>query len=143
ITDNLPKESLLKVYISIASRIFDDTHNVLLTKRNMRFLRRAVRDYQFRNSSIENTYKLWDSVQYGENEYLFPYKHLADIMVDSFHSYEPCIFKTIATALFQELPKESEHYDECQDILAILDKFVAIPTAFVPQDSLLREFIGR
>lgn len=143
ITDCLPKENLLKVYISIASRIYDNEHNVLLTKRNMRFLRRAVRDYQFRNSSIENTYKLWDSVQYGENEYLFPYKHLADVMVDSFHSYEPCIFKTVATALFQELPKESEYYEDCQQILEILDQFDAIPSVSVPQDSLLREFIGR
>lgn len=143
ITDNLPGENLLKVYISIASRIFDDEHNVLLTKRNMRFLRRAVRDYQFRNSSIENTYKLWESVQFGENEYLFPFKHLADIMVDSFHSYEPCIFKTIATALFQEVSVESEHYEECNNIIKILDKFVSIPSDIVPNDSLLREFIGR
>ncbi len=143
ITDCLPQENLLKVYISIASRIYDDDNNVLLTKRNMRFLRRAVRDYQFRNSSIENTYRLWDGVQYGENEYLFPFKPLADVMVDSFHSYEPCLFRTVATALFQELPKDSEYYEDCQHILSILDKFVAIPETTIPQESLLREFIGR
>lgn len=143
ITDCLPHEKLLKVYISISSRIFDDDNNVFLTKRNMRFLRRAVRDYKFRNSSIENTYKLWDSVQFGENEYLFPFKPLADVSVDSFHSYEPCILKSIATELFQELPKESEYYSECKKILANLDKFQAIPANVVPNDSLLREFIGK
>lgn len=143
ITDCLPQESLLKIYISISSRIFDDKGNVLLTKRNMRFLRRAVRDYNFRNSSIENTYKLWKSVQFGENEYLFPYRPLADISIDSFHSYETCIFKTIATALFQELPRDSEYYDECQKILSVLDKFSAISQVYVPQNSLLREFIGK
>jgi len=143
ITDCLPHEKLLKVYISISSRIFDDDNKVLLTKRNMRFLRRAVRDHQFRNSSIENTYRLWESVQFGENEYLFPFKPLADIAVDSFHSYEPCIFKAIATDLFQELPKESEYYSECKKILANLEKFEAIPATSVPHDSLLREFIGK
>ncbi len=142
ITDCLPHENLLKVYISIASRIFDDNDNVFLTKRNMRFLRRAVRDHQFRNSSIENTYKLWESVQFGENEYLFPFKPLADITVDSFHSYEPCIFKTIAAELFQELHPESEYYSDCEKILLTLDKFKAIPIDTVPKDSLLREFIG-
>lgn len=142
ITDCLPQKSLLKVYISIRSRIYDDKGKVLLTKRNMRFLRRAVRDYNFRNSSIENTYRLWESVQFGENEYLFPYKPLADVEVDSFHFYEPCIFKTIATALFQELPKDSEYYEECVKILSVIDRFSSISQAYVPENSLLREFIG-
>ena len=65
-----------------------------------------------------------------------------DITVDSFHSYEPCIFKTIAAELFQELHPESEYYSDCEKILLTLDKFKAIPIDTVPRDSLLREFIG-
>ena len=141
ITDHLPADRLLKIYISISSRIYSG-RDIVLNKRNMRFIRRVVRDYKFRGNSVETTFKMWITVRYGEDQYLFPYKDNADIKINTIHLYETCVFKDIAIELLKELPKESEFYKESQRLIRSLMKFPALDTKQVPENSLLREFLG-
>ncbi len=142
ITDNLPKERLLKIYINVSSRIYDSKGDIVLNKRNMRFIRRLVRDYKFRGSTVLNTYKLWISVCYGEDTYLFPYKDNADIKINTIHLYESCVLKEEAIKLLGEVSKDSEFYKDSQRLIRSLMKFPVINSEKVPEDSLLREFIG-
>ncbi len=142
ITDVLPSNRLLKIYINISSRIYDEKNNIILNKRNMRFIRRLVRDYKFRGSSVENTYKMWIKVRYGEDTYLFPFKDNADIKINTIHLYETCVLKNTAIELLKDVNKNSEYYCESQRLIRSLMKFPEIDKAFVPDNSLLREFIG-
>lgn len=142
ITDALPKDRLLKVYINLSSRIYDNKGNIILNKRNMRFIRRLVRDFKFRGSSVEKTYKLWIKVRYGEDAYLFPFKDNADIRINTIHLYETCILKETAIELLSTLNKESEFYSESQRLVRSLQKFPVLDSSLVPSDSLMREFIG-
>ena len=142
ITDNLPNDRLLKIYINVSSRIYDSKGDIVLNKRNMRFIRRLVRDFKFRGSSVEKTYKLWVSVCYGEDTYLFPYKDNADIKINTIHLYETCVLRENAISLLSELSKDSEFYKDSQRLIRNLQKFPVINSSEVPQDSLLREFIG-
>ena len=139
----LPADALLKIYISVSTRIYDDEGHVLLTKRDLRLVRRTVRDYQFRSSSVENTFDMWDDVLDGENKYLAPFKYCADILIDSIHNYEPCVFKNEALELFKAVEKDSVWYNETQRLSNKLLKFNTIPRDAVPQTSLLREFLGK
>ncbi len=142
ITDVLPADRLLKIYINVSSRIYDEKNNIILNKRNMRFIRRMVRDYKFRGNSVEQTHKLWLSVQYGEDMYLFPYKGNADVMINTIHLYETCVLKNTAIKLLSEIDKKSEFYKQSQRLIKSLEKFPEIDDSMVPDDSLLREFIG-
>ncbi len=142
ITEKLPSDRLLKIYINLSSRIYDDKGNIILNKRNMRFLRRLVRDYKFRGSSVTNTYKLWIKVRYGEDAYLFPFKDNADIKINTIHLYESCVLKDVAIELLSSVGKESEYYNESQRLIRSLMKFPDINKDLVPDNSLLREFIG-
>ncbi|MBQ8183174.1 MAG: nucleoside kinase [Clostridia bacterium] len=142
ITDHLPAERLLKIYINLSSRIYDAKGNIVLNKRNMRFVRRMVRDYKFRGNSVERSYKMWLTVRYGEDTYLFPFKNNADIKLNTIHLYESCILKDTAVELLKELPKASEFYKESQRLIRSLQKFPSISSDSVPDDSLMREFIG-
>lgn len=142
ITDALPKDRLLKVYINLSSRIYDSKGNIILNKRNMRFIRRLVRDYKFRGSSVEKTYKLWIKVRYGEDTYLFPFKDNADIRINTIHLYETCVLRETAIELLSTLDKESEFYNESQRLVRNLQKFPVLESSLVPGDSLMREFIG-
>ena len=54
--------NLLKIYINVSTRIYDEDGNIVLNKRALRFIRRMVRDYKFRDSTVENTCKLWKNV---------------------------------------------------------------------------------
>lgn len=142
ITDNLPSEHLFKTYVSVSSRIYDKNRHIVLNKRNMRFVRRLVRDFNFRASSPENTFDLWQNVTAGEDKYLFPYRFLADARINSIHVYEPCILKNDAICMLEEITKDSIFYSDAQRLVRSLKKFPDIPKEKIPKDSLLREFIG-
>lgn len=134
---------LLKIYINVSSRIYDEKNNIVLNKRNMRFIRRMVRDYKFRDSSVENTYKLWKNVTAGEDKYLFPYRHLADIKINTIHLYETCVLKNQALPLLYESEISDEFKDDAKKLRKALEKFESIDISSVPEESLLREFLGK
>ncbi len=143
ITDPLPQESLLKMYISVSSRIYKESGETILNKRQLRFMRRLVRDYLFRASSAQNTLELWVNVRRGEDRYLFPYSHLADIRINSTHYYEPCLFAPLVKELLEKEPISEAFQEETHILLKALSAFTPIDLKLVPEDSLLREFVGR
>jgi uridine kinase len=133
---------LLKVYINVSSRIYDEKGNVLLNKRNLRFVRRMIRDYKFRASSVENTCRLWKNVTAGEDKYLFPFRDNADIKADTIHLYEPCVLKHQALPLLRDSIISDEFKKDIEHLLKALEGFEDIEENIVPEDSLLREFLG-
>ena len=134
---------LLKVYINVSSRIYDEIGNVLLNKRNLRFLRRMIRDYKYRASSVENTCKLWKNVTAGEGKYLFPFRDNADIKADTIHLYEPCVIKQQALPLLCDSQVSYEFKSEIEKLKKALEQFNDINENTVPENSLLREFLGQ
>ncbi len=134
---------LLKIYINVSSRIYDNKGNIILNKRNMRFVRRMVRDFKFRDSSVDNTYKLWKNVTAGEDKYLFPFRDNADIKVNTIHLYESCVLKSQALPLLYESEISDEFRDDAKKLCKALEKFEDINISSVPEDSLLREFLGK
>ena len=141
ITDPLEKEKMIKLYVSVSSRIYKDS-DILLTKRDIRFIRRLIRDYHFRNSSVDYTFYLWKGVRMGEDRYLFPYSERADIKIDSIHPYEACVFKDIASELLDHIGTDSIYYPTACELKEKLSQFVSLSEGDVPDDSLLKEFIG-
>ncbi|MBQ7295669.1 MAG: nucleoside kinase [Clostridia bacterium] len=141
ITDCLEGENMKKLYVSVSSRISQD-NKVLLTKRDMRFIRRLIRDYHFRDSQVENTFYLWKGVRMGEDRYLFPYSGRADVRIDSVHPYEVCIFKDIAIKLLDHVGADSIYYPSACELKEKLSQFISLTEGDVPGSSLLKEFIG-
>lgn len=141
ITDTLNKENLFKIYVNVSSRVYCENGDVLFSKRDLRFIRRMIRDYKFRSSSVENTFELWKSVTRGEDKYLFPFRNLADIKLDSFHPCEPSVFAREAISLLShtENPEYKENALQLSQALSLFDK---TDYSLLPDDSLLREFTG-
>lgn len=141
ITDPLEKEKMIKLYVSVSSRVYKDG-DIFLTKRDMRFIRRLIRDYHFRNSSVDYTFYLWKGVRMGEDRYLFPFSDRADVKIDSIHPYEVCIFKDIAIKLLDHIGSDSIYYPTACRLKDKLSHFVSLKESDVPEGSLLKEFIG-
>lgn len=133
---------LLKIYINVSSRICDENENIIFNKRNLRFIRRMIRDYKYRASSVKNTCKLWKNVTMGEEKYLFPYRDNADIKANTIHLYEPCVLKHQALQLLRNSQVMDEFKKDIQELISALEKFEDIDENLVPDDSLLREFLG-
>ena len=141
ITEPLKKENMLKAYVSVSSRVYKEGE-AFLSKRDVRFIRRLIRDYRFRHSSVDNTFYLWKGVRMGEDRYLFPYRDRADVKIDSFHPYEICVFKDIAINLLDHTGSDSIYYPTAKELKGKLEEFVSLSETAVPDGSLLKEFIG-
>lgn len=141
ITDTLDSEKLYKIYVSVSSRVYENDGSVLLSKRDLRFVRRMVRDYEFRSMTVERTFEIWGSVMRGEDKYLFPYEGFADIKLNSFHPCEPCVLAEKAIGLLNGVEK-GEYSEKAELLKNKLSLFKKIDYSILPRDSLLREFTG-
>ena len=101
-----------------------------------------VRDFQFRGSSSEKTLAIWDSVRRGEERNIFPYQEEADEMFNSAMLYELGVLKPYAEALLREIKLDSEHYSQAKKLLDLLQYFEPISSKAIPNNSIIREFIG-
>ena len=141
ITDPLEKEDMLKLYVSVSSRIYNG-EDVLFSKRDIRFIRRMIRDYKFRNSPVDFTFYLWKAVRTGEDKYLFPFSSRANIKIDSIHPYELCVYKNLALELLSHIEKDSVYFSRANELKNKLNLLVSLKSEDVPGNSLLHEFIG-
>ena len=141
ILTNIPRNKKYKIYISALTELNIDNHNRVSTSDN-RMLRRMVRDNRTRNNNVEHTLKAWHSVRKGEEKYIFPYQDDADFTFNSALIYEIGVLKTYVEPLLYAVPQDSPYYAEAKRLIEFLRLFLPIPADVIPQDSILREFIG-
>lgn len=141
ILTNIPRNKKYKVYISPLTELNMDDHNRVSTTDN-RLLRRIIRDNRTRGYNVERTLKIWPSVRAGEEKYIFPFQDEADYTFNSALVYEIGVLKTYVEPLLYSVPSDSEYYEEAKRLLNFLRLFLPIPADAIPQDSILREFVG-
>lgn len=137
----LPKESKYKVYISALTQLNVDEHNRIPTT-DGRLLRRIVRDARTRGTSASATLNMWASVRRGEEINIFPYQESADVVFNTALIYELGVIKQYAEPALFQVRKDDPMYLEAKRLLKFLDYFLGIPSDDVPNNSILREFIG-
>ena len=137
----LPRENKYKIYISAITSLNIDEHNRVSTT-DVRFLRRMIRDSRTRGTVAAKTIEMWPSVRRGEVSNIFPFQDTADVVFNSSLIYELAVLKQYAEPLLFGIAKDSDEYMEAKRLLKFLDYFIAIPTENIPNNSILREFIG-
>ena len=140
--EHVDQQLLFRLYVSPLLPLNLDDHNRIPTS-YLRLLRRIVRDYETRGSSVQHTISMWDSVRRGEHRWIFPYQENADVIFNSSTLYELAVLKTHIFPLLTAVQPEDECYDEVRNIVKILN-FVqqADVDDEIPPTSLVREFIG-
>ena len=137
----LPMESKFKIYISALTQLNIDEHNRIATT-DGRLLRRIVRDARTRGNSAAATIAMWPSVRRGEEQYIFPFQESADVMFNSALVYELAVLKVYAQSLLFGIDQGSKEFVEARRLLKFLDYFVPVASGDIPNNSLIREFIG-
>lgn len=138
---SLPKESKYKIYISALTQLNVDEHNRVATT-DGRLIRRMVRDARTRGATAQHTLGMWDSVKRGEEQNIFPYQESADVIFNSSLIYEMAILKPLAEPILFAITKDEPEYQEAKRLLKFLEYFLAYGTEGIPNNSILREFIG-
>jgi uridine kinase len=141
LTPSVPKHEKYKIYVSALTQLNLDDHNRISTTDN-RLLRRIVRDHQFRGHSAQETLEMWQSVRNGENRNIFPFQNSADSAFNSALDYELSVLKVYAEPLLKSIKPDQGPFGEALRLLSFLGNFAPIPPGWVPEYSILREFIG-
>lgn len=119
--------------ISCGEKVFEPNH--------IRFMRRIVRDRDFRGASVNFTMSLWDSVRRNEEINIFPNIDESCVMIDTTLEYELHILKPYLEEYLLEIGKDSKHYDAAREILDSLDCIKGADSAWIGENSLYKEFV--
>ncbi len=141
LTSTIPHDAKLKVYISPFMPLSVDRHNHISTV-DIRLLRRIVRDNRTRGYNVQDTLELWDKVRNGETKYVFPFTNQANVVLNTAYTYEMGILRVYAEPLLYSVPLDSKYYNESRRLIDELQMFFPIPSDYLPDGNILREFVG-
>ncbi len=137
----IPSDRIFRIFISALTQLNIDRHNRVPTT-DTRLIRRIVRDARTRGYSAADTISRWQSVRRGEREFIFPYQENADVMFNSALVYELSALKPLVEPLLLQIEPGKPGHVEAKRLLAFLQWFAPMPTDPIPDNSILREFVG-
>ncbi len=138
---DIPSEVMHRVYASALTQLNIDKH-IRVPTTDTRLIRRIVRDAQYRGYTAQQTIDRWGSVRNGEKRWIFPYQENADVMFNSALVYELAVLKPFAEPLLLQVKPGTRAYVEAKRLLAFLKWFEPLAPDLVPDNSILREFVG-
>lgn len=141
LTSSIASEQKYRIYIAPQAQIFLDNQNPM-SLTDLRLLRRLVRDYKFRAAPVTETLSMWASVRKGEFKWIYDTQENANYVFNSFLQYELCVMKKYAIPLLNAVAKDDEYYPIVERLIRLLKYFKDMDNEVVPNNSLIREFIG-
>ncbi len=136
----LPKKATRAIYIGVHDDV--SAYGSVFKAREIRLFRRIVRDYFFRGASVSLTMKFWDGVARNEDENIFPNEKHADFFINTLMLYEINVIKPY---ILDRKMYDFSSKTEAELYKIFEEKFrnvPIIPSSFVPENSVFREFIG-
>lgn len=141
LTARLPQDKVYKVYAGLREEYSYKGQRVLPT-RDIRLARRMVRDYKYRGHSPEKTLNMWPAVCAGEDKYIKIFKPQADYLLDTSFSYEIECLSGEIQALAKQFGRGTAQTEPLKQLAHWFSLCRTLPDQLIPQDSMLREFLG-
>jgi uridine kinase len=137
----IPDAQTFHIYASALTQLNLDRYNRVSTT-DTRLIRRIVRDATQRGYSAAQTIGRWESVRRGEKRHIFPYQENADITFNSALVYEGCALAPLAEPLLRQVTFGTPEHIEAKRLLRFLEWFLPVDPELIPDNSILREFLG-
>ncbi|MBR5322056.1 MAG: hypothetical protein IKU48_00725 [Clostridia bacterium] len=128
------------VQISVVPDV--EVNGVFFTNRQIRFMRRMIRDAKFRNAPPEVTFEMWKGVSRNEDLHILPFAGQFDIELDSFMEYEPFMIRNNVLGLLKDIKPEYEFFSKAKEIREKMQEFFDISPEYLPERSVYHEFLG-
>ena len=141
ILTSIDRKKKYRIYLAPLAVLTVDSHNRISTT-DIRLLRRIIRDNRTRGYNAEDTLSMWRKVRMGEEKHIFPNQDSADAVVNTSMIYELGVLKAYAEPLLFSVPSESPNYKYAIRLINMLKPFLPITSDAIPDDSIMREFIG-
>lgn len=130
-----------RIYAAALTQLNLDRHNRVSTT-DTRLIRRIVRDSRERGYTARQTISRWESVRRGEEHNIFPFQEKVDVMFNSALVYELSALQPLAEPVLRQVPHGTPEFIEAKRLLAFLEWFLPIDASLIPDNSILREFLG-
>ena len=137
----IPSSQAFRIYASALTQLNLDRYNRVSTT-DTRLIRRIVRDATQRGYSAADTIRRWESVRRGEKRHIFPYQENADVTFNSALVYEGCALAPLAEPLLRQVAFATPEHIEAKRLLRFLEWFLPVDPGLIPDNSILREFLG-
>jgi len=118
--ETLDSSLVFRLFVTPLLPLNLDDHNRIPSS-YLRLLRRIVRDYETRGSSVAHTLDMWQSVRAGEEKWIYPFQENADVMFNSSTLYELAVLKKHIFPLLTEIQPQDECYDQVKSIVKVLN----------------------
>ena len=149
LTASVDDELKFKVYIETISMLRDDEKNFVRWT-DVRLLRRMVRDHSQRAYDPMQTIGHWHYVRRSELKHIIPFIRDADYILNGALPYELPVLKKYEFEYFLKVidqwkdeSKRRDAYIRAERIYKLLSRIEQFEDeSVIPEDSLLREFIG-
>lgn len=133
--DHLGTDKYFKIYVNTLTGFSNGEEK--MSARELRLLRRMIRDVDRRELSPQTTLKNWPAVCDAEDKYITPFANNADIFIDTTHDFELGIYKEAFENLIKRkkvTPNEYVRYN-------VLSASSEVDRADLPKSSLMWEFV--
>ena len=138
---DIPSDRVYRIYVSALTQLNLDRHSRISTS-DSRLIRRIVRDAGTRGYDATASLKRWISVGRGEKQHIFPFQENSDAIFDSSLVHDLAVLRPFAEPLLLQVQRDLAEYREARRLLGMLRWFRPAPPDRVPDNSILREFIG-
>ncbi len=138
---SVPADRVYRIYVSALTQLNLDRYNRVSTT-DCRLIRRIVRDSATRGYNATQTLRRWESVTRGEKQHIFPFQENSDAIFNSALIHEQAVLRPLAEPLLLQVRHDTAEYTEANRLLSFLQWFVPAKADPVPDNSILREFIG-
>lgn len=135
--ENLGTKDYFRIYISPLKSF--KKGNEIITSKNLRLLRRCVRDVQRRGTSPTKTKTMWPEVVEVEEQYIEPFRTKVDYYVDTCHEYELGVYR----GEIERLASEGKLSPEDIPFIHIVNSVDVVPKSMIPDNSLMWEFVDK
>ena len=132
----IPDERCARLYVSIRSQFVSDCDE--LRSKTIRLGRRILRDTETRDRDPNDTLNMFMSVNEGEDKYIRPFMKRCNYSIDTIIPYEINIYSSLLKETLNALPQT----DDVLLLKRVIEKANPLDPSFVPNNSLVREFIG-
>jgi len=136
--DLLPKDETFAIYAGLREEYSFRGQRILPT-RDIRLLRRMIRDHKYRGHSPQKTISMWRSVCEGEDRYIKIFKPNADLLLDTSFSYEILVMHSVLRD-FEEFADDTPEGKKLKELLEVFENIGYLPLGNLPQNSMLGEF---
>ena len=141
LTEGIPDDAKFRVFVEPRPTL-DVFAGIVPKSTDVRFLRRMVRDNQFRKMNPATTVGIWPKVLAGEDKWINPFRENADATFDSYLEYEIAVLKPYVGGLLERARLELGPIPLVVNMIRLMALVVATFPDAVPGDSIIRETIG-